>query len=155
MMFCGFFIFSFSLCYSNYLSKARVASPVETVPVIPDKELKAPPTEWAIKDLVPSAIPNPNSAGPFTKPCAGLSFKSLMPVEMFLKRLIGLPIIFKLPKTLYSWAVKSLLYLEINSLVIVSTVSMQSVISIPFITIGAPSMLETTTPIALRRVESS
>jgi hypothetical protein len=32
---------------------------------------------------------------------------------------------------------------------------MQSVISIPFITIGAPSMFDITTPIALRRVESN
>lgn len=44
---------------------------METVPVTLERELKAPPTECATKDPVPWAIPNPNSAGPLTKPFAG------------------------------------------------------------------------------------
>lgn len=98
--FWGFFIFYFSLCSSNYSSKARAANPVDTVPVTLDIELNAPPTEWATNDPVPSTIPNPNSAGPLTNPWAGLSFKSLTPVDIFLNKLIGFPIIFKLPNIL-------------------------------------------------------
>jgi hypothetical protein len=58
--FWGFFIFYFSLWSSKSLSNAKVASPVERVPVILDKELNAPPTEWATKEPVPWAIPLPN-----------------------------------------------------------------------------------------------
>ena len=53
-----------------------MASPVETVPVILDKELKAPPTEWATREPVPSRMPFPNSAGPWTNPLAGLVARS-------------------------------------------------------------------------------
>jgi hypothetical protein len=45
--------FCFSLIASNYLSKVKTAKPVESVPVTLDTEFKAPPTEWAIKDVVP------------------------------------------------------------------------------------------------------
>jgi hypothetical protein len=37
----------------------------------------------------------------------------------------------------------------------VSTVSMQSVISMPFMTMGAPSMLDMTTPMALSMVDTN
>ena len=49
----GFFIFSLSLLYSNYLSKVKAASPEAIVPVTFSTELRAPPTEWAINEEVP------------------------------------------------------------------------------------------------------
>ncbi len=62
--------------------------------------MKAPPKEWAIKEDVPSAKPLPNYKGPLTNPYVGLSLKALIPVEIFLKSPIGLPIIFKEPNIL-------------------------------------------------------
>ena len=70
------------------------------MPVTFDNELKAPPTECVTRELVPWAIPKPNYAGPFTKPYAGFWVKSLKPVDMFLKRLNGFPIILRLPNIL-------------------------------------------------------
>ena len=97
-----FFIFYLSLRYSNYLSKVKAASPEAIVPVTFSTEFRAPPTECAINEEVPSASPLPNSRGPYTNPSAGLSFKSLNPVEIFLKRLTGLPIILSDPNILYN-----------------------------------------------------
>ncbi len=62
--------------------------------------MKAPPTEWAINEEVPLAKPLPNYKGPFTKPYAGFYLKAWIPVEIFLNKPIGLPIIFKDPKIL-------------------------------------------------------
>ena len=96
----GFFILSFYLISSNSLSKVKTANPEATVPVNFSTEFKAPPTEWAIKDVVPCASPFPNYNGPSTKPSLGLSFKSLNPVEIFLNSPTGLPKIFNEPNTL-------------------------------------------------------
>ena len=101
--FWGFFICYFSLCSSKSLSKASIAKLEETVPVTLEIELNAPPIEWATREDVPYAIPIPNSAGPFTKPWAGFVVKSLTPVDIFLNKLIGFPMIFKLPTILYTW----------------------------------------------------
>ena len=98
----GFFIFYFSLISSNYLSNVKTANPEAIVPVTFYTEFKAPPIEWAISEVVPSANPFPNSNGPYTNPSLGLSFKSLKPVDTFLNKLTGFPIIFKEPKTLYN-----------------------------------------------------
>lgn len=70
------------------------------VPVTFEMELSAPPIEWAIREVVPSAMPLPNYKGPWTNPSLGLSFRSLMPVEMFLNSPIGLPMMFREPNTL-------------------------------------------------------
>lgn len=64
----GFSIFSFSLTSSNSLSNVRTAKLDAIVPVTFSTEFNAPPTEWAISEEVPSAIPMPNSIGPFTNP---------------------------------------------------------------------------------------
>jgi hypothetical protein len=73
---------------------------VEIVPVTFEMDPKAPPIECAIKEEVPSAIPLPNYNGPSTKPSLGLSFRSLIPVDIFLNKPIGFPIMFKDPNIL-------------------------------------------------------
>ncbi len=78
----------------------RVVNPPETAPVILLTEFNAPAIVFLIKDPAPFMIPNPPSKGPFTNPSFGLSNKSVKPVEILLNNPTGLPIIFKLPKTL-------------------------------------------------------
>lgn len=77
-----------------------MARPLEKVPVTFEIELKAPPIECARRDPAPCMIPTPNYAGPYTKPWAGFYLNYLTPVDMFLNRPIGFPMMFKLPKTL-------------------------------------------------------
>jgi hypothetical protein len=98
----GFFIFYFYLICSNYLSNVNAAKPEAREPVAFYTEFSAPPTECAINDDVPWANPFPNSKGPYTKPSLGFYFISLIPVEIFLNKLTGFPIIFKDPNILYN-----------------------------------------------------
>jgi hypothetical protein len=78
----------------------RVVRPPETAPVILLTEFKAPAIVFLIKDPAPFIIPKPPSNGPLTKPSFGLSNRSVNPVEILVKSPTGLPIIFKLPRTL-------------------------------------------------------
>ena len=48
---------------------------------------------FLIKEMLPSAIPYPNSIGPSPNPWRGFSWKSISPVEIFLNKPTGLPII--------------------------------------------------------------
>ena len=74
--------------------------PLDSEPVILLTELNAPAIVFFNREPAPWAIPKPPSKGPFAKPSAGFSTKSITPVDIFLNKPTGLPITFNEPHIL-------------------------------------------------------